>query len=453
MIITSCFRHLDLCHGKVSLLGLRAFIGYCRALDVPAFRLLRLLCCKSDYLDTSWTFGGINEGEAMDLRLVEAELLLAAERETGLSDWGRDLTFRKGLSVFIEAARAMQASPEFYEAVQERIAHVLKTRLRLVEDARLHPEIEQQKIEKPLAVIGLPRTGTTVTYDLLTVDPGARAPREFELYFPWPASEEATFAADPRIPIVQAMYENLLAHAPQLAQIQRTDCTQPGECNHGMVFHFAGSNLPAEYGVPKFAQWVIDEIPEGLYRTHKRLLQQFQWKGPKGRWVIKSPHHLFDLSGMVDTYPDVGLVWTHRDPVATLSSLSSFFAALQAAVGQGQDLRAIGRSVVDMWCTAMVRATRIRAENPSIEERIIDIGHRDVVLDPLGSMRKIYERFELPFTTAVQRRMNQFLTEHPSASRLGKHKHNAEQYGIDPSEVHQRLADYYDRFGHLLARM
>lgn len=384
--------------------------------------------------------------------LNEAELLRAAQDKTGLTDWGGDLSFRKGLSILIDAAEDMQAPQQFYDQVRSRISHVLETRLRLVEDARLHPEIERQKIEKPIAVIGLPRTGTTITYDLLTVDPAARAPREFELFFPWPASEVATFETDPRIAIVQAMQDNFLAHAPQLAEIQRTDCTQPGECNHGMVFHFAGSNLPAEYGVPKFAQWVIDEVPEGLYRTHKRLLQQFQWKGPKGRWVIKSPHHLFDLPGLVEAYPDIGLVWTHRDPVSTLSSLSSFFAALQAAVGQGNDLHAIGRSVVDMWCTAMARATRARAENPAIEARIIDIAHRDVVLDPIGSMRKIYDRFRLPLTAEAERRMVKFLQENPAAKRLGKHKHSPEQFGIGPAEVHARLAGYYDRFGHLLAK-
>jgi Sulfotransferase family len=383
--------------------------------------------------------------------LNETELLRAAQSNTGLSDWGADLSFRKGLGVFIDAAEQMHAPPQFYDAVRGRVIHVLETRLRLVEDARQHPEIELQRIDRPIAVIGLPRTGTTITYDLLTLDPATRAPREFELFYPWPASDEATFATDPRIAVVQAMQDNFLAHAPQLAEIQRTDCKQPGECNHGMVFHFAGSNLPAEYGVPKFAQWIIDEIPEGLYRTHKRLLQQFQWKGPKGRWVIKSPHHLFDLKGMVEAYPDIGLIWTHRDPVLTLSSLSSFFAALQAAVGQGNDLHAIGRSVVDMWCTAVVRATRVRADDPGIDGRIIDIAHRDVVLDPIASMRKIYDRFGLSFTPQVEQLMVDFLKENPAASRLGKHKHSPAQFGIDAAEVRSRLADYYERFGHLFA--
>ncbi len=388
----------------------------------------------------------------MDDRLDRASLLRDAETATGLRDWGSDDSFRIGLGKLVDAIEAMSPAPAFREQARGRIGHILETRLRLADDARRHPEIERQAIERPLAVIGLPRTGTTITYDLLTLDPAARAPREFELYRPWPASEEATFDSDPRIAVVQAMYDNYLAHAPQLAEIQRLDPTQPGECNHGMTFHFAGSNWPAEYGVPDFARWVIEEVPEGLYRTHKRLLQQFQWKGPKGRWVIKSPHHLFDLEGLVAAYPDAGLVWTHRDPVATFSSLASFIAALQAAVGQGKDLHEVGRSVFEMWSAAMARATRVRRDNPVIEARIIDIAHRDVVHDPVGTVQRIYERFDLPFTAELSARIDRFLADNPSASRLGKHKHTAEQFGIDPAAVHARLAEYYDRFGGLLGK-
>jgi hypothetical protein len=389
---------------------------------------------------------------AEDTRLDAAERMRAAEKATGLAGWGSDRSFRTGLETLIGAVEAMAPDAAFRAQIGTRIDSILQTRLRLVEDARLHPEIERQEIKAPLVVIGLPRTGTTITYDLLALDPAARTPREFELYIPWPASEEATFDTDPRIAIVKAMYDNYLAHAPQLAEIQRLDCTQPGECNHGMTFHFAGSNWPAEYGVPQFAQWVIDEIPEGLYRTHKRLLQQFQWKGPKGRWVIKSPHHLFDLEGLIEAYPDAGLIWTHRDPVSTFSSLSSFIAGLQAAVGQGGDKKALGRSVVDMWSTAMARATKIRRDNPAIEARIIDIAHRDVVHDPIGTMRRIYDRFGIPFTDEFEARIVTFLAENPSASRLGKHRHSAEEYGIDADEVHARLADYYDRFGGMLGK-
>lgn len=382
-------------------------------------------------------------------RLDEAALMAEAIAATGLDDWGADASWRKGLAIFLDATEAMDPPEVLRADVRQRVLHHLTTRLRLVDDAKRFPAIEAQAIERPLVVIGLPRTGTTITYDLITHDPTARAPREWEWFIPWPAPEEATFDSDPRIAAVTAMQDHWLDHAPELRSIQRFDCTQPGECNHGMSHHFAGTNFWAELGVPKHAQWVIDEVPEGLYRTHKRLLQQFQWKGPKGRWVLKSPNHLFDLQGLLGEYPDAGLIWTHRDPVSTFSSLASMVYGFQKAVGSTQTKGAIGRQVMELWIEAMQRGTKVRAENPDVEARIIDLAHRDVVHDPIGAVKRIYERFAIPFTAEFEAAIGRFLADSPS--RLGKHKHSAEEFGIDPDEVHERLADYYARYGDLLS--
>jgi hypothetical protein len=70
----------------------------------------------------------------------------------------------------------------------------------------------------------------------------------------------------------------------------------------------------------------------------------------------------------------------------------------------------------------------------------------------MGSVERIYKRFNLPFSDEHRTRVSQFLTDNPAASRLGKHKHSPEHFGIDADEVHARLSDYYDRYGHLLGR-
>ncbi|MBB3927929.1 hypothetical protein GGR43_003668 [Sphingobium jiangsuense] len=384
---------------------------------------------------------------------LDAEALIAEARAaTGLVDFGPDLSFMTGFHRLVAAVEAMEPPARLRETAHHKIVGLLATRLRFIEDEKQHPDIVAQDVGDPLIVCGLPRTGTTITYDLLCLDPDARAPREWEWYIPWPAPEEASFDSDPRIAQVQAIYENWLKHAPQLADIQRMDCTQPGECNHGMMLHFASTNFPAELGVPDFARWLQETVPEGQYRTHKRMLQQYQWKGPRGRWTLKSPQHLMDLPGLVDAYPGAMLVWTHRDPVLTFSSLSSMIAGFLAAVGGANDLEAIGRSVVDTWCAAMARANEARANDAAIEARILDLAHRDIVADPMAAMQRIYDRFRLPFTPAHRARISGFLADNPAASRLGKHRHSPEQFGIDPDEVHERLAGYYARYGHLFNR-
>jgi hypothetical protein len=345
----------------------------------------------------------------------------------------------------------MNPPAQLRHIAQHNIVGQLSTRLRFVEDDLKYPEIARQDVGAPLIVVGLPRTGTTISYDLLCLDPDARAPREWEWYIPWPPTATTTFDSDPRIEVVKAMYDNWLQHAPQLLDIQRFDCTQPGECNHGMQYHFGSTNFAAELGVPDFARWLRENRVEGQYVSHKRLLQNFQWKGPKGRWTLKSPQHLFDLPALLKAYPGAMLVWTHRDPALTFSSLSSFIAGFLAAFGGDKDKAAIGRDVVDTWIAGMTRGLAARAD-PAIEARIIDLAHKDVVADPKAAIQRIYDKFDLQFSDAHKARIDRFLADNPAAKRMGKHKHSPDEYGIDVDEVRVRMKDYYDRFGHLLGR-
>jgi hypothetical protein len=374
-----------------------------------------------------------------------------ARAATGLTDFGPDTGWREGLVRLVDAVEAMNPPAQLRHIAQHNIVGQLSTRLRFVEDDLKYPEIARQDVDAPLIVVGLPRTGTTISYDLLCLDPDARAPREWEWYIPWPPTATATFDSDPRIEVVKAMYDNWLQHAPQLLDIQRFDCTQPGECNHGMQYHFGSTNFAAELGVPDFARWLRENRVEGQYVSHKRLLQNFQWKGPKGRWTLKSPQHLFDLPALLKAYPGAMLVWTHRDPALTFSSLSSFIAGFLAAFGGDKDKAAIGRDVVDTWIAGMTRGLAARAD-PAIEARIIDLAHKDVVADPKAAIQRIYDKFNLKFSEAHKARIDRFLADNPAAKRMGKHKHSPDEYGIDVDEVRVRMKDYYDRFGHLLGR-
>ena len=145
------------------------------------------------------------------------------------------------------------------------------------------------------------------------------------------------------------------------------------------------------------------------------------------------------------------LIWTHRDPALTFSSLSSFIAGFLAAFGGDKDKTAIGRDVVETWISGMNRALAARSD-PAIESRIIDLAHKDVVADPKGVVQRIYDKFGLQFSAQHRANIDKFLIENPAAKRMGKHKHSPEEYGIDIAEVHERMSDYYDRFGHLLGR-
>ena len=242
--------------------------------------------------------------------LDRAALMAQAEQDSGLSRWGADRTFEVGLGRLVNAVEAMPFAAALREAVAAQVTQLLTTRLQLEEDARQQPEILRGEIRRPLIVLGLPRTGTTWLFELLALDPGARAPLTWEAAAPCPAPELATFATDPRIRQTQAGFDAMLQAVPELATMHPFGATMPAECNALMQLHFASSNFWASYDVPDYLRWLTEAPAPGAMNIHRRVLQQLQWKGPKGRWVLKSPPYLLMLEDLLAAYPDACLVQT-----------------------------------------------------------------------------------------------------------------------------------------------
>jgi hypothetical protein len=379
-----------------------------------------------------------------------ADSLAAAQAATGLTDFGTDRRFLEGLEVLVEAALLMPQFPVAVSRLYERIHNYLCMRLRLIDDERRHPEILAVKIASPIIIVGLPRSGTTITFDLLAEDPRFRYPRDWEWVAPWPATEAATIESDPRIALLQPAFDQALRLDPLLAAVHRFDCRAPGECNTGMMYHFAGTNYWAELRVPRHAEWIENVLPSGLYDDHKRLLQQMSWKGPKGRWILKSPHHLFDLLGLLRAYPDARLVWTHRDPVKTFSSLASLVNGVRPACGLPHDPVGVGTMAAKLWTKAILNAVAVRESHPEIESRIIDLPQAHVAADPIGAVRAIYAHCGETPSPDFAARTASFVGANAKSRRLGQHAHRPEDFGIDAAVVRRELAPYYQRFGRFL---
>lgn len=393
----------------------------------------------------------LERGEGLRDRLAVEELLQTARERTGLSDYGRDQSFRIGLAKVVEAIEATAPSPYLRADAGMRIAAMLETRLRMVEDARLHPEIEAIEIKRPLIIAGLPRTGTTISFDLLSLDPAARFPREWEWLFPWPAPEVSTIDDNERGDMLNRMNQRMVEASPEITTIHRFDAYAGGECNGGMMHHFSSANFVAEFGANSFVDWLVGTRAEGQYADHKRLLQQFSWKGPHGRWLLKSPQHLFDLPGLLDVYPDARIVWTHRDPVATFSSLSNYFVQIQRAVKLESDPVKTGAVVSRLWGSALLRAVEAVEKDPRVAKAVLNLPHAEIVRDPIAAVRTIYDHFEEPFSAAFEQRLASFTREDEKAQRYGRHRHSPQQSGLDPDRIRADLAPYYARFGALVS--
>lgn len=370
-------------------------------------------------------------------------LLTAARADTGLEDFG-DPTFGAGLDVLagaLEHDAALNATGEMASSGQ--ILGYLRARLHIEDWYRRHPEIEQQTISAPLVVTGLPRTGTTVLSNLLAADPAARSLRFWESQQPTPPPEAATYESDERIAVADAMLEGMKLAAPDLALMHDDTGTSPTENQDLLGQHFRTQHFEGMASVPSYVQWWLGCEMESAYRHHRRVLKLLQWRCPPTRWNLKNPPDLCHLDAMMRVYPDVRIVWTHRDPAKVLPSVCKLIATLRALFSSRVDLHRLGREQLDIWATGVRRALALRRRIG--EAAFTDVFMDDLVGRPLETIATVYERFRLPFSRDVETRMRAWLAANPQ-HKHGTPRYSLEEFGLHIDEVRAAFREYTQHF-------
>lgn len=387
------------------------------------------------------TAGGVARRLGLTPGLDEAGLLEAARKRTGLHDVG-DEGFRDGLRALLHSLESQaQLTTLGRLAARSRIVGLLETRLRLVEHRRAHPEIEAEVIDRPLFVLGLPRTGTTVLYGMLAADPAMRSPASWEVGRPFPPP----VVDDPqRIALMDRDFERFRRIAPGIDHIHPLGSHLPQECLALQAPEFASYEFVTAFPVPAYWEWLrrADLVP--AYRFEKSFLQYLQSARRGKHWILKTPGHLMWLEALLEVFPDALLVQTHRNPTQVLASVSSLMSAMRSSVSDAVDPRAIGREQLDAWTWGMQRTMEVRDRLP--EGRVVDVRYEDTVADPLGTTRRIYEHFGLDLTPSVEQGVRDYLAANPR-DKHGAHRYTLEEFGLDRDEVDAAFAGYRDRFG------
>jgi hypothetical protein len=380
------------------------------------------------------------------VRLDPEALLSAARRRTGLSDFGKPL-FREGLERLVASWEREAQLTLLGRVIARRDAlRLLENRLRITDELRRHPEIERGRIERPIFVIGLPRTGTSILHELLAQDPASRVPMTWEVMHPWPPPERASFETDPRIAQVEKHFSGVDRILPDFKRMHPMGARLPQECVALMAHDFATLIHHTTHRVPGYQAWLesIDHRP--VYASHRRQLQYLQWRCPAERWVLKSPGHLWTLDALLAVYPDARLVFTHRDPLRVVASLASLVATLRGLASDRIDPHEIGADWTARLAAGLESALRVRERAGLGDERVVDVAFHELVGNEIGTLRRIYERFGLALAPEAEARMRRFLAENPK-DKHGAHRYELAFAGLDAARERRRYAGYQERFG------
>lgn len=378
-------------------------------------------------------------------RFDPATLLAAAQAQAGLSDFG-DPSFREGLDVFCRALESEAKLSDFGRGLlQQKVMELLTNRLGIEDWYRRHPEIEQEVLAAPIVIVGLPRTGTTLLQRVLAQDPQFYSMPWWESRYPVPFPGESLQAPTQRIEQARAEVKIMVEAMPKLLSIHPMDADQADEEVMLMEHSFmAAMNTYA--CIPSYMDWLsqVDERP--AYAYLKRMLKFLQWqKRQRGitasRWVLKAPHHLLRMKLLLEVFPGVKVVQTHRDPVDTIPSIASFLDTLWRIYSSDVDPTAAGREWSELMSRAFRHTMQVRDVNP---EPFFDVRFEDTVQRPMDVVRDIYAWAGLALSTAAEQAMQQWLDDNRRGTRAA-HEYDTSQFGLTAEQLQAEFADYRAR--------
>jgi len=375
-------------------------------------------------------------------------LITEARASTGLSDFGPG-AFRENAAVLIEDTLGSGISPSGAQTLRRTVLGTLSNRLRIRADRASDPAIAAQEIRRPIIVLGLPRSGTTFLHSLLSQDPQARSPLQWEMSRPSPPPTEGTYRTDPRIELSR---QEMAADSETL-RFHMQDAELPAECGGFLRYEFVSTGNFAFYRAPNYLERIIadDASPRmrTAYRLHRAMLQHHQAHTDRKAWVLKSPQHTAHVAELVATYPDATLVITHRDPLQTLPSLASLVSHFRSRNYDVVDKHEVGAAVLDLWSRAMNRTQRLREADPTLSSRIVDVAYRELVRSPMQVVERIHQARGDALSDEAVAAMTRWIEENRQdkwQAKHGSHVYSGAEFGLDPREMEERFADYRARW-------
>ena len=367
-----------------------------------------------------------------------------AMSNTRLDDFGPG-EWREGLEVLCDAAEREADLRTVSRFVQRTMyTGLLEQRLRLVDWAKQHPEVREQRIRAPFIVLGMPRTGTTLLSYLMDLDPRTRSLVSWESESLAPPPTLAAGDDDPRIAAHAKRMNGLAKLIPPMPAMHPMGSRLPTECVTLLALDFRSLSFETQLLAPSYARWLEQCDMRSAYAIHELALQTLQSAIPTDRWSLKTPNHLWALDALLERYGDARLIWTHRDPKKVIPSVTSLNTAFYRTWSNHADPVAVGRE----WAQQLHLGVTRGMEHDDAQQGKPWCHHllyEDLMKDPISAVRGLYAHFGEELMPLHEERMRVWMATRPQ-NTFGRHSYDMRDFGFTPEGLDEMFAAYCERF-------
>jgi hypothetical protein len=324
-------------------------------------------------------------------------------------------------------------------------------------DHVLFPAFRRVPIDRPVFILGNPRSGTTFLHRFLLHTDALAAFALWEMLFPAITARKLFGGAVDRVaPFNPARYHSAAAHETSLKDVEADDALSFLRTIDGGFLWSYFLAWEDEWGSALSRRMfeLDDEPPAAQERTFRYLescwRRNLYAKG-RPRLVAKASTFTLRVRTLLKRYPDCKLIYMVRDPVETIpSGLSLITGVLENAYDMfhstAADRRArylenlyqaschLFRSFHDVWKSGAIPPANLRI-----------VTYPELMGDLEGTMRGLLEFLEIEATPAFAARVREQAER--QRGRVSEHQYSPEKFGLTAGRIQTDLAYVYEAYG------
>jgi len=385
----------------------------------------------------------------MTMTLSVEQMMDQAARETSIYSF-KDKDFLPALNTLVDSLNKEANLNELGNQLQQaRLTELLKTRLKLEAFDDKFPEIQKEELSPPIVILSLPRTGTTMLQRLLASDRRFLSTLWYEVRFPVPELDwDLRIETDSRIPIAKAEVASLIKANPDLLSIHPLDAMAADEDLLLLETTFLSSVPGSQANIPTYNKFYENDDALAATRYHKKLLQFLQWQRRQcgmdvdaKPWLLKSPAHMYTVAAIRQVYPGARFITSHRNPLACMPSISSFYYNQWVVYSDEVDPTICGEVTSHFFNAGLERAHLSSLEAPA---SFLDFEYEDLIRKQDKVLQQIYDFIGWDITPECRQGIANYRKNNPRNKRK-PHGYNLEQFGLSAQGLKDSFSSYFDR--------
>ena len=173
------------------------------------------------------------------------------------------------------------------------------------------------------------------------------------------------------------------------------------------------------------------------------IKRQIFLQGKEKTFLSKNVWGLGKLKALKDQFHDARFLYVIRNPYDSIGSLLSYYYFLIQKVNP--DIKVsenLSRSLVEIACNLHLHAHNIIKEFH--EDSFIIVNYDDLVSDPKETVKKIYIKWKM----SLDNEFAAFLEEEADKNKKYKSQHNysLEQYGVSKNVIYEKLNQIFEKY-------